>query len=410
MSILSFLSYSLLFTVFLGNAAKLINIRFLNLTFFGILFGFFGASVYLTDIRSHEYYLVFITLLAYTMYNLFLIKKKRENNADLFIYAGSYLLPLYLLISTKCWEQVIVITLIEALRLVSSSTKSLRQNKLNILNFFNGNFKILLLVLANVVTVSITKSDNYSLQSNIEELFIGLPIFVFYLLSFTFFGAVNSQYIEINNIKNYRSKNIFAYFIILKVLIPFVLLKNIKQILVNVSYENLIQINIILFIATIGIFLYILKNIYFYKENLNLNLYNLLVLPVSYIYITSNSVSNELFVNYLLLLATIFTLKVLIDFYQVKYKKTFLYILNCIVLLSPILSIFFNNLDFINKINQNEYEFVRIILTFIMFTPCAWIIPEIKKLEYIRGRENKFVNGRVLFLILCISVYTISLL
>jgi len=53
--------------------------------------------------------------------NIYLVPESRSEGSNLFIYVGSFLLPLYLLNTENCWDHVIIIALIEILRIVSSN-------------------------------------------------------------------------------------------------------------------------------------------------------------------------------------------------------------------------------------------------------------------------------------------------
>lgn len=410
-SIISLFSYTIFLCVMIVNVTTKINKLKSLYILLSIIFGYLTFSVYYSDIMLHQSFPGMLILVIQLIYNIFLIKENKSDKSDLFIYVCSFLLPLYLLNSKNSWDQVIIIALIEIVRLVSSSDKNKRESRINLINFINANFRIFLLVLVTTIAVSITKTDQFLAPNKIDNLLIGIPIAMLFIISFVFMGGINSKVIEKHNIKTYQSKNLLAYYSIYRVIIPMILLTSSKNLIANASFDSFEIIeSLILFVS----FAMAARLIWNYVKSRNkyfkyTALHSVALIPISLIYLLSDIVSKSTFLSFLIISSLIFTLHILLDNYNVKYKKILLWISNLIIFNTPLSPLFIINIYYINKFEVKSGELAYLWLFLCLLIPSTWVIDELKRINKIKSKNyNNYASSRVIFIILSIILITMN--
>ena len=411
MSTISIFSYVLIFSVMITNVFSGLNKLNSIYLVLGIVFAYLGLSLYFTDLMYHDSFMGILILTLQLIYNIYLVKEKRTESSNLYINVSSFLLPLYLLSTQSCWDHVIIITLIEILRIVSSSDKSKEEAKSTLLNYISANLKIFVMILSTIIAVSITKTDLFSDPNNIQELYIGIPIVIFYILSFVYTGGLNSTVVENNNINNLKSKNILSYISIYKVIIPYVLILNSKNLISKSSYDIYVLIDEVLIVALILMTLYFVW-IYIKSPHRNIKLtavQNISLLPMSFMFLTNDVIDSKEYLLYLIMNSLLFSFIILIEQYQVSFKKISLWTSKLIFFNSPLSPLLFLNLYFLSKFKVLYSDFVSLLLFVILILPSLWIVREIKSQSKVKTKKyNNHANSRLIFIVLCAIIIIVN--
>ena len=403
MSTITIFSYILIFSVMITNVFKKLN-KFNSIyLIIGIVFSYIGTSLYFTDIQQHESFMGIIILTLQLMYNIFLIKESKNDKSNLYIYVGAFLLPLYLINTQRCWDQVIIITLIEIIRIVSSSDRSKKQARSNLLNYISANLKIFILTLSTLIAVTITKTDIFSASRNIQELYVGIPIVLFYILSFVYSGGLNSTVVENYNINNLKSKNILSYITIYKIIIPFVIITNSKKLILKSSYDVFIIVNEVAIVTTIMMAIYF-SWLYIKSSSRNIKLtavQSVTLLPMSFMYLTNDLIGSKEYLLYMILNSFLFAFLVLVEKYQVRFKNISLWISKLMLFNSPVSPLLIINLYYLEKSKLVFGDFISLILFIIMIIPSIWLVNDLKEQSIAKiKRYNVHANARLIFMVL----------
>jgi hypothetical protein len=345
------------------------------------------------------------------IYNIYLVKEKRNESSNLYINVGTFLLPLYLLSTQSCWDHVIIITLIEILRIVSSSDKSKKEARSTLLNYISANLKIFVMILSTIIAVTITKTDVFSNPNNIQELYIGIPIVIFYILSFVYTGGLNSTVVENHNVNNLKSKNILSYISIYKVIIPYVLILNSKNLISKSSYDIYVLIDEVLILALVLMTIYF-SWLYIKSPYRNIKLtavQNISLLPMSFMFLTNDIINSKEYLLYLIMNSLLFSFIILIEQYQVSFKKISLWTSKLILFNSPLSPLLFLNLYFLSKFKVLYSDFVSLLLFVILILPSLWIVSEIKSQSKVKAKKyNNHANARLIFIVLCAIIIIVN--
>jgi hypothetical protein len=412
MSTISIFSYILIFSVMITSvftSLRKLNSIYLILV---IVFSYLGLSLYFTDIQYHDNFLGIIILTLQLMYNIYLVPESRSEGSNLFIYVGSFLLPLYLLNTENCWDHVIIIALIEILRIVSSNDIIKKEAKSNLLNYLSANLKIFILILSTTIAVTVTKTDAFSIVEKIEELYIGIPVVIFYILAFVYNGGLNSKVVENYNINNFKAKNLLSYVSINKIVIPYVLLVNAKRLISKVSIDLFIIIDEILVVSIVLMSFYFIF-LYYNNKSRNIRLtaiQNISLVPMSYMFITNDLINGSEYLAYLVISSLLFSFIILIEKYQVSFRKISLWVSKFILFNSPLSPLLYLNLHYLYKFKLIYSDYISLILFIIMIAPSFWLISEINTQSKTKSKNsNSYANSRLIFIIICIVIVIINL-
>ena len=411
MSTISIFSYVLIFSVMITNVFSGLNKLNSIYLVLGIVFAYLGISFYFTDIMYHDNFMGILILTLQLIYNIYLVKEKRNESSNLYKNVSSFLLPLYLLSTQSCWDHVIIITLIEILRIVPSSDKSKKEARSTLLNYIGANLKIFVMILTTIIAVSVTKTDVFSNPNNIQKLYVGIPIVIFYILSFVYTGGLNSIVLENHNINNSKSKNILSYISIYKVIIPYVLILNSKNLISHSSYDINVLINEVLILTLILMALYFVW-LYIKSPHRNIKLtavQNICLLPMSFMFLTNDIINSKEYLLYLIINSLLFCFIILIEQYQVSFKKISLWASKLIFFNSPLSPLLFLNLYFLSKFKALYSDFVSLLLFVILILPSLWIVSEIKSQSKVKANKyNNHANARLIFIVLCAIIIIVN--
>jgi hypothetical protein len=331
------------------------------------------------------------------------MKENSFDKSNLYVLVGAFLLPLYLINAQRCWDQVIILILIEIVRSVSSSDVSKRHGRTTLLNFITANFRIFILILITLIAVTITKTDIFLSSNNIKDTYIGIPVILYYILSFIYNGGLNSETVENHNIKNLKSRNLLSYISIYKIIIPFVLISNAKDLLSKGSFDIYLLINELLFVSTLIVgFIFIWIYMRSSLRNIQLTaVQSITLLPISFIYLSANTISNKEYLLYLILNSFLFSFIVILENYQVKFKRTALWISKLLLFNSPISPLLFVNLYYLNNSKMVFNDLVTLSIFMIMIIPNLWLVSDLKVLRNIKIKKyNKHANLRLIFIVI----------
>ena len=403
MSPISLLSYILIVIIFtLNNIRGLSSIVSVNIFYASILI-YIGLSAYFTDITSHYLFPVLVTLYGVSYYTVLLTSKKSKSSDNLFVNTALFLIPIFLIISESFWEQFCLITMLEMIRIISDSGKTLRRTESTFLNFVNISHRLMLLFVGFVVFYVVAGNINTMGAIKISSVFIGIPLVLTFIVACLFLGGANSIYIEKKNISNYISKNLVAYNYIYQFLIPFVLFLNIKNVLVFLESEIYIQA---IFLINLVLIFIIVVNVFYYYRCKDLSyrhviIRNISMLLISYFFTTGSSINKS---EYLLVCTSIILLsniKILTLKYKIMFKNSINTISNLIMFVTPVSPIFYYLLKCLNETGNVNKVFSSIViiilivfLNYELFTKKNFE-PKTKVLKY-----NKFASQRVVYLIL----------
>lgn len=403
MSAISLLSYILIVLIFLLNNIKRLSAYFSLNIYFAVIMGYVATSLYFTDIINHFLFPVMITLLGVSYFQIFLIKKYSSEKSNLYINAGQFLIPLFLVISKTYWEQFVLIVMLEMMRVISDTNYTLKRSQRSFLNFVNVSHRIVLLFIATTMIYILAGNNEMNGAIKHTDVFMIIPITLYLLYAFISWGGANSITVEKINLTYYGSKNLLAYGYIYQFLIPYVLIKNLKLIIWQFDtflyQESVLCIKILFSInIVINIINYFRGNSLLYRHHIAKNM---LIQLLSAYYILTSVVST---VEYLLVgcvLILLFNLKAIGNNYKVKFKKYINQILNIIIFTTPISPLFYFFFFCAENITKNEGLFLKFItILTICFLNLEFYSEKNKEKYKKTDNENRFVNQRLSYLLL----------
>jgi hypothetical protein len=411
MSVISIFSYLILFSIFLFNSFKKLNGLVLSNLFFLSLVCYVAAFSYFSNTHEHYLFPVIATLIYISYFSMLIFKSKKIESANLFVNAGQILLPIYLVVETNnIWEILVVILLLESVRLISSSGRSERRTTYSVINFVNSNYKIFLLSISFICFFLITGRSSVSVDLRINTYFVILPLVLMYITSFIFMGGVNSSLVEVENIKNYKSKNYLAYIYIYQFLVPFVMFGFIKRTLAIVSFDVYQDLNFLLMIMSALIISYLVSKfitnkLWSYRLQITRSL---VFIPLALEYLNTPEFSEY---NLLLIGTFVVLLQKIILLcleYKVRFKKEILIICTSFLFVSPISPLFYLIFQGVDKI-EVTYKNINLMLIFVAIIILNFMFERILKHIKTLKKDKKFnfyANQRIAYL-LCGSFVTL---
>lgn len=411
MSVISIFSYLILFSIFLFNSFKKLNGLVSSNLFFLSLVCYVAAFSCFSNIHEHYLFPFIATLIYISYFSILIFKSKKIESANLFVNAGQILLPIYLVVETNnIWEILVVILLLESVQLISSSGRSERRTTYSVINFVNSNYKIFLLSISFVCFFLITGKSSVSVDLRINTYFVILPLVLMYITSFIFMGGVNSSLVEVENIKNYKSKNYLAYIYIYQFLVPFVVFGFIKRTLAIVSFDVYQDLNFLLMIMSALIisylvFKFITNKLWSYRLQITRSL---VFIPLALEYLNTPEFSEY---NLLLIGTFVVLLQKIILLcleYKVRFKKELLIICTSFLFASPISPLFYLIFQGVDKI-EVTYKNINLMLIFVAIIILNFMFERILKHIKTLKKDKKFnfyANQRVAYL-LCGSFVTL---
>lgn len=413
MSILGILSYIIVFSIFLLNSFKNLSGIISTNLFFASLLSCFGLFYYFSDIHKHYFFPILVALCLISYYTIIVTRQKKIESANLFMSAGQILLPIYLLTAQTLWEQLVIIALLESMNIVSSAGNTLKTSTTSIMNIININYKMFFLILTYSLIFMITGSSQIEEYSKITSEYIVLPISMLFIVSVIYGGGGNSQAVELQNIKRYKSKNILAYLYIYQFIIPFVFLIKIKELIQLISFDLFELVSTVLSVISMLILLIVIYRFY-RATNWDLKLLlskSIAFLSMNLLFIFSPKMSLMSYILYGGLLVLIYSMMCLGKQYKIQSKYKILFIASLFGLVTPLSPIFYFLVASIDGVETTNKSMIGIII-FISILILNFNFQNITK-EMVKNTAGKnynlFATQRVFYMGACVILTFIAI-
>ena len=202
------------------------------------------------------------------------------------------------------------------------------------------------------------------------------------------------------------------YYLVYKGIIPLILLTVLKKIIYRLNFEVLETS--VLYVVLIGSIYYALtlKRIFCSAKKLdnNISIYNLILIPISIVYIFSDKFTENIFINFSVFYVTVLILTVLVENYSVYLKKQMLFVTKSFLYLVPITPFFYNNL----KLLDSSFSIVgihKLIIFLMLILPTYIFSTELKVISKTINKKysqtNTHMNFRFLYVVVTIILYLV---